>query len=283
MTRRLRGLVLAGVLLAVAAVGTVRCTSHSNSDRGAESDRALLIPFADKLMLPLAAQVFAEPSLNEADNRELLIAHGTAVANVRRFFGEPRNGPPLTLFCRTAACKMTFGAPPDVAVSADLGFARDGVQTKAGFLSTPMVVVTGPVFNTSRILTHELVHAEMKAWVSYDALPTWFNEGMATWVAGEPDCRSNPPVSDFDVRQLDTKEKWQSHIRGTHSALRTYCQARDEVSLWAGRFPDAAGAGLALKALLRSVAAGQSFESAFALELSPTESNYPAFKGPTTL
>lgn len=99
----------------------------------------------------------------------------------------------------------------------DLGFALDGVRTATGFLTHPTVVVTGPVEGTTRILTHELVHAEMKAYVPYDKLPTWFNEGMATLIAHEPNCDANPPSSTFDVRQLATKQAWQDYIRSTRS------------------------------------------------------------------
>ena len=48
--------------------------------------------------------------------------------------------PPLAIFCRSAACKIAFGAPPESAAASDLGFARDGVQTARGYVSRPVVV-----------------------------------------------------------------------------------------------------------------------------------------------
>jgi hypothetical protein len=198
-------------------------------------------------MVAIAPGVYAEPGMTEVETRELLAARVTAAANVKQVFGAPRDRLPLTLFCRTAMCKMTFGAPAASAGASDLGFARDGLVTKEGYLATPVVVATGPVPNTAKILTHELVHAEMKSWAPYDALPTWFNEGMATWVADEPDCRAAPQVSAFDVRQLDTKAKWQAHLAGGGGTLRTYCQARDAAGEWAGKFGDRASVGKATR------------------------------------
>ena len=211
----------------------------------------LVIPFQDKPMQRLANNIYAEPGVTDADARTLLAAHTTAAANVKDFFGAPRSGLPVAIFCGTAVCKVLFGAPPAAAASLDLGFSRDALVTKDGLIDTPVVVATGPVFNTARILTHELVHAEMKSWVAYDALPTWFNEGMATWIANEPDCGSRPPVSRFDVRQLDTKEKWQAHIRTPGVTIRTYCEAREAASQWAGQFPNHAAAGAATRLLLQ--------------------------------
>jgi hypothetical protein len=199
---------------------------------------ALSIPLQNAAMVPLADGVYTEPGLRPAEHRALLEAHGAAVASVDRFFGGGRHAPPLVLFCHTGACKETLGADPGTAASPDLGFARDGVQTSDGFLATRVVVVTGPVPRTQQILTHELVHAEMKAWTPYDALPTWFNEGMATWVAGEPDCTGLPQVTAFDVRALDSKQSWQAHLAATHATRKTYCAAREEVSAWAKGHPD---------------------------------------------
>jgi len=243
----------------------VLCIVFRASDSTSARDPSapeLVIPFEDKLMVPLAAQVFAEPGLSEADIGELLAAHAEASARLTEFFGTLRNGLPITIFCRTASCKEAFGAPPGAARSQELGFARDGFHAKDGFSKTPVVIVTGPVPRTSSILTHEFVHAEMKAWAPYSATPTWFNEGMATFIANEPDCRSNPPVSDFDVTQLVTVAKWEAHIRTPGVTRRTYCQARDAASLWVTRSADQTSTAAVLRKLLVAVARGASFESA---------------------
>ena len=73
------------------------------------------------------------------------------------------------LFCHSATCKIAFGAPAAAAWANDLGFASAQVMLDDGSLAPSAVVVTGPVEGTARILTHELLHAEMKAWVAYDS------------------------------------------------------------------------------------------------------------------
>lgn len=58
----------------------------------------------------------------------------------------------------------------------------------------------------------------MKADLPYDALPTWFQEGLATHVADEPRCTDASMVSQLDLTQLATKGLWQAFIR-QHGAL----------------------------------------------------------------
>jgi hypothetical protein len=227
---------------------------------------ALAIPVGSWRMQQLCDLVYVEPGLEVAQHTALKQAHRTAMAEVTAAFGGSLRGPPvLVMFCRSPGCKEDFGAPPSAAAARDLGFARDGVHTASGFVARPMVVVTGPEEGTARILTHELVHAEMKAWVPYDSLPTWFNEGMATFLASEPRC-PEPPVSPLprsDIRSLDSKPVWQEFVAIPGNTLRAYCGARQEVSLWAARHGERRSVAAALQALLRAVAAGTSFAEAF--------------------
>lgn len=222
------------------------------------------ISVADFKMVPLCDHVWAEPGLTSTEEQELKRAYHVAQQNIVRAFGQPRGSTPLTFFCRSAACKIAFGAAPESASAADLGFARDGVMTSAGFMEHPTVIVTGPVARTASILTHELVHAEMKAWVPYDSLPTWFNEGVATLIADEPKCDAYPSFSELDMKELDTKKKWQASVREPGQILPTYCKARHRVAAWAASFGGDKGIASALRRLMTTVAQGGSFESAFA-------------------
>jgi hypothetical protein len=221
------------------------------------------IPLGDAEMAPICDGVYAEPGITPAEVAELQRAHETARQNLAHAFGQATRSSPLTLFCHTASCKVAFGAAPAAANAKDLGFARDAVNTKSGPIARSIVVVTGPVSASARILTHELVHAEMKAWVPYDSLPTWFNEGMATLVAGEPNCNGRPRATDFDVTRLATKAAWEGHLRSGGDTLETYCLARREVAAWAARFGGDEPRAVALKRLMTQVAEGVSFERAY--------------------
>jgi hypothetical protein len=221
------------------------------------------LSFAAPPMDPLCEGVGAERGLTGDQQDQLRRAYGEARRALTAALGELRGPAPLTLFCHSAACKVGFGAAPESAAATDLGFARDGVETRTGYEARSSVIVTGPVARTARILTHEFVHAEMKAWLPYDSMPTWFNEGVATYVAGEPDCSALPGSASFDVAALDTKEHWQAHIRQRGKSIPTYCQARERVAAWAERAGGPQRVGAALRSLLSAVAAGEPFQRAF--------------------
>jgi hypothetical protein len=255
------GHALGTLVMAAALAGcTARRIPEPREEPSCVLTRAsLTIPVGTQVMQPICDGVYAEPGMTEDEQRALKRAHQTARRELTRAFGTTKGEPPITLFCRSAACKVGFGATPASASANDLGFARDGLPTATGFLSYPTVVVTAPGEGTARILTHELVHAEMKAYVPYDSLPTWFNEGMATFIAREPNCEAFPPSSTFDVRRLDTKQAWQDHLRAPGVTLSTYCQARHEVSAWADSLGGPKQLAPALKAVLGRVADGGAF------------------------
>jgi hypothetical protein len=241
-----RKLLRYGLIMAVCGLAGSVCVMTSKRDAP---------PPPVKGMVAIGAHIYTEPGLTDAEVAELRRDWEIARQNlVRAFDGETRSMP-LTLFCHTASCKVELGASPDVAAANDLGFAST-------VLPGSSVVATGPVSGTARILTHEFVHAEMKEWTSYDSLPTWFNEGMATFVANEPSCARNPPAPLPDIEPLTTKDAWQRHLREHHDTIEVYCQSRHRVAAWAERFGDEKGRAAALKTLLTSVAHGTPFDRA---------------------
>lgn len=216
-------------------------------------------------MTSICDDVYAESGLEDATVDALKEDVEVATRNLQRYFGELR-ATPLILFCRSATCKIAFGAPPTAASSNDMGFASAQVALDNGTIAASAVVVTAPVEGTARILTHELVHAEMKEWATYDSLPTWFNEGTATFIAQEPRCElTNTLPTEFDVTRLKTKAKWQRHLAESGKTRETYCAARQEVEVWMQRFETDSAKGDALKALLTAVRAGTAFEEALRL------------------
>jgi hypothetical protein len=152
-----------------------------------------------------------------------------AYAGLHRAFSPDPSFRATVLVCRTARCKIAFGAAPRAAPASDLGFAAVTFSREA---RNRAVVVTGPNASTARVLTHELVHARMKSWAPYDALPTWFNEGLATAIADEPSCAAFTPSSEIDVTALATKAEWQAYLEATGETLRAYCQARYATEAW---------------------------------------------------
>lgn len=215
------------------------------------------IAFAHVGMEQLCSDVYAEQPLTQQDRDTLVETHDTVQRRLRALFGSADESRVLTLFCRTAACKVAFGADPSSARAADLGFARDVVMTTEGPLMQRAVVVSAPTTRTGHILMHESVHARMKSWAPYDALPTWFNEGLATALADEPSCANYAPSSDFDVAALTDKAAWQEQVAQPGMTLPTYCQARFAVEAWAGFAPHSELA-VAARAAAQRVVAGES-------------------------
>ncbi|APR76753.1 Hypothetical protein A7982_02100 [Minicystis rosea] len=213
-------------------------------------------------MTAICEDVYAEDGLDPGRWSELRSARELASRNLLRAFEEVRSSP-LVLFCRSAPCKMAFGASPRAAAAEDLGFASAQVVLDDDSIAPSAVVVTGPVSGTARILTHELVHAEMKAWIPYDALPTWFNEGTATFIADEPRCDPHRAPTEIDVTRLTTKAAWQQHLQASGKTLETYCAARGEVERWMARFDTDHRRAEALRMLMTSVGKGVPFERAF--------------------
>ncbi len=205
--------------------------------------------------------VYAETGLDVARVDQLRMDADLAVRNVERFFGALRSRP-LVFFCQSPACKMALGASPDIAASDDLGFANPEVTLEDGAPVLSAVVASGPFESTSRVLTHERVHAEMKTWIAYDSLPTWFNEGTATYIASEPPCIPGKDAG-IDVAALSTNQAWQRHLDNTAKVHETYCAARAKVDTWMQRFESDAMRAEALKTLMTSVRRGTPFETAF--------------------
>lgn len=227
------------------------------------------IALADLEMTPLCDDVYAESGLTPAALASLKASYEAARRDVAAAFDQETLSRPVVLFCQSPACKVTLGASPDVARSNDLGFASAQAKTPSGErVDRSLVVASGPFASTTRVLTHELVHAEMKVWTPYDSLPTWFNEGMATFLASEPNCDAHPthepsaPV--VDVVALATKVAWQTHLQEHHDTRQVYCESRHQVARWAERFGDPHERAAALKALMLAVKSGTPFDRAFA-------------------
>ncbi len=228
------------------------------------------IALADLEMTPLCDDVYAEPGLPAAAASSLKTDYENARRNLATAFDQDLRSTPVVLFCQSPACKVAFGAPPAAARSSDMGFASATANTPTGEpVNRSLVVASGPFPRTVHVLTHELVHAEMKAWTPYDSLPTWFNEGMATYVAGEPSCDVGaapaPSAPVVDVVPLASKEAWQAHLREHHDTHEVYCASRQRVARWVEGFGDARRRAAALKTLMAAVKSGTPFDRAFVL------------------
>ena len=183
LTRLLTVTVLASTLAAAAAYAT-------------PGPQRMLAPQLYGL-IEIADGVYTdEPS--RAGQELLLISQ--ANARVKAFFGSLEATPRYVL-CTTLMCERTFGKANRIAVT----YGWHAIHLPPRGTNDPHL---GPI-----LLTHERMHSELhKRWgvgqLWDDRFPTWFDEGLASYVSG--DDRMKLDYSDADMA-------WISHARRIYS------------------------------------------------------------------
>jgi hypothetical protein len=110
-------------------------------------------------------------------------------------------------------------------------------------------------------MLHEMVHVEIARRMgrtSRRALPTWFDEGVATFVGDNAPCAPGTKRAIDDLRRLDQSYAWEGFTDMTGKMAPAYCQARDEIAAWAAR-----RGRPALVEVVDAVAAGRSFDDVY--------------------
>jgi hypothetical protein len=139
--------------------------------------------------------IFTDDPLRATELRQLV---ASADRTIEGFFGDTLVSRPRYIFCTTAQCLATFG----------------GGQT--GLTYNRFLIRIAPQGIASYIVTHERLHAEIGARAGLrslvtDAIPVWFDEGLATYLAG--DTRFPGPLSDDDVSWIEggtTRAQWNA-------------------------------------------------------------------------
>ncbi len=121
------------------------------------------------------------------------------------------------------------------------------------------VVLTSPTWTQNPyVLAHEFSHVEVSKRINGAHVPAWFDEGLATYVGGEPICTNVIGKGIDDLRKLDQETDWVAYTGPEDVFFKTYCQARAEVAAWIGRRGNAG-----VVQLLDAVRQGQSFWSVY--------------------
>lgn len=134
-------------------------------------------------------------------------------------------------------------------------------NTYAGQYVTPRmtVVLTSATWNRNQaVLTHELSHVEVNARIGAQHVPAWFDEGLATYIGGEPDCSGVSAKGVADLRTLDLESTWVAYTGNLARFTPTYCQARAEVAAWIAKNGKAS-----VGTLLQGVGHGKSFSTLY--------------------
>lgn len=206
--------------------------------------------FNGAVLVAACGNVFIEPAV--AKNLWPGIVNGiqAALEMDRKVYGTLQAAQPDVLVCQSGACADYFAGP-----------RRRNVtlypNTYAGQYVAPRmtVVLTSPTWTQNPyVLAHEFSHVEVATRTGGKHVPAWFDEGLATYIAGEPICTNITGKGIDDLRKLDLETDWVAYTGPEDVFFKTYCQARAEVAAWIGQRGSAG-----VVQLLDAVRQGQSF------------------------
>ena len=206
--------------------------------------------FSGTALVAACGNVFIEPAV--AKNLWPGIVNGIQVALEmdRKVYGTLQAAQPDVLVCQSGACADYFAGP-----------RRRNVtlypNTYAGQYVAPRmtVVLTSPTWTQNPyVLAHEFSHVEVAKRTNGTHVPAWFDEGLATYVGGEPICTNVTGKGIDDLRKLDLETDWVAYTGPEDVFFKTYCQARAEVAAWIGK-----RGNTGVVQLLDAVRQGQSF------------------------
>ena len=206
--------------------------------------------FNGATLVAACGNVFIEPAVAKNLWPGIVTGIQTALEMDRKVYGTLQATHPDVLVCQSGTCADYFAGP-----------RRRNVtlypNTYAGQYVAPRmtVVLTSPTWTQNPyVLAHEFSHVEVAARTGGKHVPAWFDEGLATYIAGEPICTNVTGKGIDDLRKLDLETDWVAYTGPEDVFFKTYCQARAEVAAWIGKRGNAG-----VVQLLDAVRQGQSF------------------------
>ncbi len=222
------------------------------------------IPFGDQSLRPIGATLYADPAYDPRKYAELSTSMRKAKQSVTNFFGEQRAPDPDVIFCKRQACASYFSGSSQRGKALRPGQTGSGGAYKAQ-RPTIVIVKQGPYAQAQ--LAHEMNHIEVNARTAGKVMPSWFVEGLATLMAGQPDCSHNERIAKDGTNHLrvmqTTNASWATYTDDPSRSRTSYCQASYEVSLWITRHGKPA-----LISLLDQVRMGKHFDDLYGPMLS---------------
>ena len=206
--------------------------------------------FNGATLVAACGNVYIEPAVAKNLWPGIVSGIQTALEMDRKVYGQLQSAQPDVLVCQSGTCADYFAGP-----------RRRNVtlypNTYAGQYVAPRmtVVLTSPTWTQNPyVLAHEFSHVEVAKRTNGTHVPAWFDEGLATYVGGEPICTNVTGKGIDDLRKLDQEAVWVAYTGPEDVFFKTYCQARAEVAAWIGKRGNAG-----VVQLLDAVRQGQTF------------------------
>jgi hypothetical protein len=251
---------IACALLALLYVGSrlSRPSGDAPADPGCPPPPAdqSAIPFDGEPMVALCRDVHVERAAS-AEERELLKrGYAEGMRKVEDALGPLQGEHPVMIFCKTHPCQVYFTGPTRRSWALGPGKKRSGATYTAGDRHT--IIVNHVDSKAKNVMAHEVVHIESRFRKRGAPTPAWFNEGVATYIGGEPDCSQDQPRGIDSLLLLESHDEWNRYTDQPDKLLPTYCQARREIETWVRR-----SGPRSISVLLDAVRDGTSFADAY--------------------
>jgi hypothetical protein len=197
--------------------------------------------------------VYVDPAASEELRAKVVGWVGEAAREVDAFFGT-KIDPPEAIVCASDACAREHAGP---------------TRRSHATLGPPAkVIIAGIDRLTKQTLVHEMIHVEIaRRMKGKQALPAWFDEGVATFIGDNGNCPPGTKRAVDDLRSLERSFVWDRFTNTSGRLEQAYCQARDEIGAWTQKHDRRA-----LVAIIDAVSAGKKLDDVYG----PLLTNAPA-------
>jgi hypothetical protein len=205
-------------------------------------------------LVAACGNVYFDPAVAKNQYPVIMNAIMSATESVKSVYGTLVLTQPDVIVCSSIACGTYFAGATLRNLVLFPG-SRAGQYTAP---RTTVVLISATYSQNPYILAHEFSHMEVNIRLNGVRVPAWFDEGLATYIGGEPICTNVTRKGIFSLLSLDSQAAWVTYTNNPAVITETYCQARAEVAAWVARRGIAA-----INQLLQAVAQGQSFTSQY--------------------
>jgi hypothetical protein len=220
-----------------------------------------VLSYDGQTLVPVCEDLLVDPTTTDAERAHVVRNYVAAVRRNQRFYGRLLALRPLTVLCKTEACRHYFVGDMEASITLLENSRAEGAGYTGDERRTIVLTHRG---YWGHVLAHELSHAELAYRVGDSHVPAWFNEGLATIVGDDPSCEFSVLRDSVHLDDVEHQDQWNAYTQQHGHGDTTYCKARDEVLAWFTRH-----AQTGLVDLLHRVRGGEGFTQVYGPRLTP--------------